>query len=37
MSQRYLQLPGGRIQVLGRDFDFPAVENALDEPNGLLA
>lgn len=37
MSQRYLQLPGGRIQVLGQDIDFPAVENALDEPNGLLA
>lgn len=37
MSQRYLQLPGGRIQVLGQDFNFPAVENALDEPNGLLA
>ncbi len=37
MSQRYLQLPSGRIQVLSRDIDFPVVEDALDEPNGLLA
>lgn len=37
MNKRYLQLPGGRIQVLSRDFDFPPVENALEKPNGLLA
>lgn len=37
MSDRFFQLPGGRIQVLGRDTPFPSAENALIEPNGLLA
>ncbi len=37
MSNRYLQLPGGRIQVLGRETPFPSTGNALVEPNGLLA
>lgn len=37
MSERYLQLPGGRIRVLGPDLMFPPVEQALDDPNGLLA
>lgn len=37
MSERYLQLPGGRIRVLGPDLTFPPVEQALDDPNGLLA
>lgn len=37
MSERYLQLPGGRIRVLNPDPTFPPVEQALDDPNGLLA
>lgn len=37
MNERYLQLPGGRIRVLGPDPTFPPVEQALDDPNGLLA
>jgi leucyl/phenylalanyl-tRNA--protein transferase len=37
MSDRYLQLPGGRIRVLGSHTNFPPVEDALDDPNGLLA
>lgn len=37
MSERYLQLPDGRIRVLGPDLTFPPVEQALDDPNGLLA
>lgn len=37
MNEQYLHLPGGRIQILGHDLDFPPVEQALDDPNGLLA
>lgn len=37
MSNRFFQLPGGRIQVLGHDTPFPPAEDALIEPNGLLA
>jgi len=37
MSERYLQLPGGRIRVLGPYTAFPPVEEALDDPSGLLA
>lgn len=37
MSNRFFQLPGGRIQVLGHDTPFPSAEDALVEPNGLLA
>lgn len=37
MSNQYIQLPGGRIQVLLRASPFPSSENALIEPNGLLA
>ncbi|MDP2246793.1 MAG: leucyl/phenylalanyl-tRNA--protein transferase [Nitrosomonadales bacterium] len=37
MSNRYIQLPGGRIQVLRHDTPFPSVGEALIEPNGLLA
>lgn len=37
MNERYLQLPGGRIRVLGSHTAFPPIEDALDDPNGLLA
>jgi leucyl/phenylalanyl-tRNA--protein transferase len=37
MSNRYLQLSGGRIQVLSHDTPFPSTGKALIEPNGLLA
>src|SRR5690606_34720123 len=37
MNERYMQLPGGRIRILGRNSGFPPVEDALDDPNGLLA
>lgn len=37
MSERYIQLPGGRIPVLDYNTPFPAAEHALTEPNGLLA
>lgn len=37
MSNRFFQLAGGHIQVLGQDTPFPPAENALAEPNGLLA
>lgn len=37
MSKRYIQLPAGRILLLDRYTSFPPVEEALTEPNGLLA
>jgi leucyl/phenylalanyl-tRNA--protein transferase len=37
VSNRYLQLPGGNIQVLRHDTPFPPAGKALIEPNGLLA
>lgn len=37
MSEQYLQLPGGRVRILGPGSDFPPVEQALEDPNGLLA
>lgn len=37
MSKRYIQLPAGRIHLLDRYTSFPPVEEALTEPNGLLA
>lgn len=37
MSKRYIQLPAGRILLLDRYTSFPPVEEALTDPNGLLA
>lgn len=37
MSQRYIEIAGGRVAVLAGDSPFPPVEDALTEPNGLLA
>ena len=37
MSSHYYQLPQGRVAALDDDCDFPPLENALREPNGLIA
>ncbi|CAG0997100.1 Leucyl/phenylalanyl-tRNA--protein transferase [Methylophilaceae bacterium] len=37
MSNTYIQLPGGRVAVLGASTPFPPIDHALEEPNGLLA
>lgn len=37
MSAYYYQLPGGRVTALEGDIEFPPLEAALQEPNGLLA
>lgn len=37
MSHAYYQLPGGRVACIDGDCAFPALSNALREPNGLIA
>lgn len=37
MSQRYIQLAGGQVALIGPDSSFPPIEHALDDPNGLIA
>jgi leucyl/phenylalanyl-tRNA---protein transferase len=37
LSQRYIQVAGGQLAVLGPDSPFPPAEQALSDPNGLLA
>lgn len=37
MSLAYYQLPNGRVASIDGDCDFPPLENALTEPNGLIA
>lgn len=37
MSTAFAELPGGRVALLDRHTPFPPVEEALRQPNGLLA
>ena len=37
MSNSYYQLSTGRVAAIDGDCDFPPLENALSEPNGLIA
>ncbi len=37
MSHAYYQLPNGRVASIDGDCEFPALSNALTEPNGLIA
>ncbi len=37
MSNAYYQLPNGRVASIDGNCDFPPLENALTEPNGLIA
>jgi len=37
MSHAYYQLPNGRVASIDGNCDFPALSNALREPNGLIA
>ena len=37
MSHAYYQLPSGRVASVDGDCDFPALHEALAEPNGLIA
>ncbi|MCB5187873.1 leucyl/phenylalanyl-tRNA--protein transferase [Methylobacillus caricis] len=37
MSHRYYRLPGGLVRVLDANTPFPALNEALQEPNGLIA
>lgn len=37
MSHEYYRLPGGLVRILQADTPFPAPEQALSTPNGLLA
>ncbi len=37
MQDNYYQLPTGRVAALARDTPFPSLDNALADPNGLLA
>lgn len=37
MSHQYYRLPGGLVCALQADTPFPPLENALEEPNGLIA
>ncbi|MBC7756638.1 MAG: leucyl/phenylalanyl-tRNA--protein transferase [Bdellovibrio sp.] len=37
MSNSYYQLSAGRVAAIEGDCDFPPLENALIEPNGLIA
>ncbi|MDP8568285.1 leucyl/phenylalanyl-tRNA--protein transferase [Methylophilus aquaticus] len=37
MQESYYPLPGGDVLILGRYTHFPPLQNALTEPNGLLA
>ncbi|SNR75267.1 leucyl/phenylalanyl-tRNA--protein transferase [Methylobacillus rhizosphaerae] len=37
MSHQYYRLPGGLVRILQSDTPFPALEDALQNPNGLVA
>lgn len=37
MSRGYYQLPNGRVASIDGDCDFPPLEEALRDPNGLIA
>ncbi len=37
MSHAYYQLPNGRVACIDGNCDFPPLQNALHEPNGLIA
>ena len=37
MSYSYYQLPNGRVACIDDDCDFPSLNQALSEPNGLIA
>jgi len=37
MSNGYYQLPNGRVASIDKDCAFPPIEQALQEPNGLIA
>ena len=37
MSYSYYQLPNGRVACIDDDCDFPLLNQALSEPNGLIA
>ncbi|HQC29224.1 MAG TPA: leucyl/phenylalanyl-tRNA--protein transferase [Methylotenera sp.] len=37
MSYAYYQLPNGRVACIDDDCDFPPLNHALSEPNGLIA
>lgn len=37
MTDRYYPLPGGPVLILDRHTDFPPLQQALTEPNGLIA
>ncbi|MCB5183900.1 leucyl/phenylalanyl-tRNA--protein transferase [Methylobacillus gramineus] len=37
MSHRYYRLPGGLVRALDANTPFPALSEALQEPNGLIA
>lgn len=37
MSYAYYQLPNGRVACIGDDCEFPPLNHALSEPNGLIA
>ncbi len=37
MSYAYYQLPNGRVACIDDDCDFPPLNHALKEPNGLIA
>lgn len=37
MPAEYYSLPTGNVCALNQDISFPALETALDEPNGLIA
>ena len=37
MSYAYYQLPNGRVACVDDDCDFPPLNHALSEPNGLIA
>jgi leucyl/phenylalanyl-tRNA---protein transferase len=37
LSHRYIQLESGQVAILDKDCPFPPIEQALREPNGLIA
>jgi len=37
MSYSYYQFPNGRVACIDDDCDFPSLNQALSEPNGLIA
>ena len=37
MHEHYYPLPGGPVLILGRDTPFPPLQQALTDPNGLIA